>query len=76
MYDISRDEIAKMTVEQKLALIDALWESIDPAERPLPPLSEAQRAELERRLQIIEQVEAEATPWEDVRARFQQRRPY
>jgi putative addiction module component (TIGR02574 family) len=76
MNDVLRDEIAKMTVEQRLALIDALWESIGPAGPPSAPLTEVQRAELERRLETIDQDEAHASPWEDVRARFQQRRPY
>jgi putative addiction module component (TIGR02574 family) len=76
MDKLTRDEIEKMTVEQRLALIDALWDTIEPTDRPSPPPTAAQRAELVRRLDTIERDEVQASTWKDVRARLQQRRPY
>lgn len=42
-------EIAKLSVEERRALIDDLWDSIE-AEQALPPLSDAQAALLDARL--------------------------
>jgi putative addiction module component (TIGR02574 family) len=38
---LSPDEIAELTVDQRLELIDALWDSLDEDELPLPPEDEA-----------------------------------
>ena len=57
-----------LSVEDRIALAQALWESAaQEAERA--PLSEVQRRELERRLaDSIARLEA-VVPWEEVKAR-------
>lgn len=58
----------RLSVEDRLAVADAIWDSVarDAEAAPLPP---AQRAELERRLaDSIARPEA-VTPWEVVKAR-------
>lgn len=58
----------RLSPEDRLAVAEALWESIA-QEAEAAPLSEAQRAELERRLaDSIARPEA-VTPWEVVKAR-------
>ncbi len=57
----------KLSVEQRLALIEDIWNSIDADESSAMQLSDAQRAELGARL-----VEDDATPddvvsWEEIK---------
>lgn len=58
----------KLSVEDRLALADAIWESVA-REMEASSLTAAQRAELERRLaDSIARPEA-ITPWEQIKAR-------
>ena len=57
--------LADLSVDEKLELIDDLWTSIDFSELPLTP---EQRAELDRRLDRLEQEGPVGVPWEQVRA--------
>jgi putative addiction module component (TIGR02574 family) len=58
----------QLPAEDRLALAEALWESVA-REKEQAPLSEAQRTELERRLaDSIARPEA-VTPWEEIKAR-------
>jgi putative addiction module component (TIGR02574 family) len=60
--------IADLGVEDKLALAEALWDSVA-ADIERSPLTEVQRCELERRLaDSIARPDA-VTPWEVVKAR-------
>jgi putative addiction module component (TIGR02574 family) len=58
-------DIDRLDVEQRLRLIERLWESLskDPAAIPLTP---AQRAELDRRLDEVEQGDTRGIPWDEV----------
>jgi putative addiction module component (TIGR02574 family) len=56
----SREEIAKMSEAEKVALLDALMDSLDPPDRPSSYITEAQKAELRRRHATIEADEVEA----------------
>ncbi|HKB36649.1 MAG TPA: addiction module protein [Gemmataceae bacterium] len=59
--------IDKLSIEDRLALIQAIWDSI--ATEPHPPLlTEAQRQELERRLAAHEANPEDVIPWEQVKA--------
>lgn len=65
--------IDRMSVEDRIALATAIWDSI--AAEPHPPLlTEAQRQELERRLADHALNPDDVVPWEQVkveaRARF------
>ncbi len=67
MDKIPLAEILKLTVAERLQLIERIWDSIAADPEPVP-LTEAEREELDRRL-----AEAEASPgvgrsWADVRA--------
>jgi putative addiction module component (TIGR02574 family) len=58
----------RLSVEDRLAVADAIWDSVA-RDAEAAPLPEAQRAELERRLaDSIARPEA-VTPWEIVKAR-------
>jgi putative addiction module component (TIGR02574 family) len=58
--------IDRLTVEDRLALAEEIWESVA-AEVERQPLTEAQRAELERRAAADANPDA-GIPWEVVRA--------
>jgi putative addiction module component (TIGR02574 family) len=60
--------IDRLSVEDRLALVEAIWDSLA-REVEQAPLPEAQRQELERRLaDSIARPDA-VTPWEVVKAR-------
>lgn len=58
--------IHHLTIAERLALVAAIWDSIaDEVERA--PLTEAERAEIDRRLAAHEADPSAAIPWEQVR---------
>jgi putative addiction module component (TIGR02574 family) len=57
--------IAALSSEERLRLIEELWDSLD--EKPeTVPLTNAQREELDRRLDDLERSGPEGIPWEQV----------
>jgi putative addiction module component (TIGR02574 family) len=59
--------IDRMSVEDRIALATAIWDSI--AAEPHPPLlTEAQRLELERRLADHAANPEDVVPWEEIQA--------
>ncbi len=62
----------RLSLEDRLAVAEAIWDSVA-RDTAAVPLSEAQRAELERRLaDSIARPEA-VTPWEVIKARALER---
>lgn len=59
------DQLLKLSSAEKIDLIGELWDSIPPTE--LPPLTEAQVAELDRRMAEHNADPSSAEPWEQVR---------
>lgn len=47
-------DIGKLTTEERLQLIEELWESLGPEERERLPLTSEQQEELDRRLDALE----------------------
>ncbi len=67
-----RAEIAKLTYDEKLRLVHDLWDEID-READLTPLSDDQRAEVERRLREHEANPGKYQTWEEVRREIEDR---
>ncbi len=65
-------DLSKLTVAERIQLAEDLWDSVA-AETGELPLTEAQKAELERRLADFERDPAAGEPWEVVRARIERR---
>jgi putative addiction module component (TIGR02574 family) len=65
-------DISKLTQEERLRLLEELWESLsrDPS---LLPLTEAQRQELDRRLDELENDDHAGIPWTEVLAQIRGR---
>ena len=56
-------DIRRLTAEERLALLSDLWDSLAPEEIPL---TEAQRTELDHRLDDLEADTDLGIPWEEV----------
>ena len=57
--------IGDLTPEERLRLIEELWDSLNEAPQSIP-LTNAQREELDRRLDDLERSGPEGIPWDDV----------
>jgi putative addiction module component (TIGR02574 family) len=62
-------ELARLSPRQRLDLIEALWESLDDKD---VPVTEAQRAELDRRIAGFEQDREQSIPWDQLSAELRQ----
>lgn len=69
---LSQDELARLTPEERLALISQLWDSLESDQLPL---NAAQRAELDRRLESLEQDRREGVTWAELKAELERRCP-
>jgi putative addiction module component (TIGR02574 family) len=65
-------DLSRLTAEEKLDLIDALWRSLTPADQP--PSSDL-RAELGHRLDRLDREGLVGVAWEDVRAEMRTGKP-
>jgi putative addiction module component (TIGR02574 family) len=66
-------DIRKLTHEQRLQLLEALWESLSQDPDRIP-LTAAQREELDRRLDELELDGAGGIPWDEVLAQIRDRK--
>ena len=60
-------EIENLTLKERLALLGDLWDSLSPQD---VPFTEAQRSELDRRLDEFEQDRDPGIPWGEVLRRI------
>lgn len=63
-------DIASLSPDQRLTLIGELWDSLDPNEIPL---TDAQKEELDRRLDDLEHDPSSGTPWQVAFERIRKR---
>ncbi len=68
MSPLAALDIDRLTVEEKLELIGRLWDSIPDTE--LPPMTESQLRELNRRIADADANPHLGRPWEEVKARL------
>ncbi len=61
-------DVSKLLPEERLRLLEELWDSLSDEDIPLPT---AQRSELDRRLDDLEREGPRGIPWEDVLKRLQ-----
>jgi putative addiction module component (TIGR02574 family) len=64
-------ELARLSPRQRLDLIEALWESLGDND---VPVTEAQRAELDRRIAGFEDDREQSISWDQLSAELRQRR--
>ncbi|MBK9243893.1 MAG: addiction module protein [Burkholderiales bacterium] len=61
-------EIARLSLAERIQLVEDLWDSIAAEASHSLPLTEEQLAELQRRAQAHKEHPGAAIPWEQVRA--------
>jgi putative addiction module component (TIGR02574 family) len=64
--------IDRLGVEDRLSLIEQIWDSI-PANSAAAPLTDAQRAELDRRIANHDENPSDVVTWEEVKASIAER---
>jgi putative addiction module component (TIGR02574 family) len=64
-------ELMELTPEERIDLVEDLWDSIEPGD--MPPLTADQKEEIERRLAEHRRDPSTAITWEEVKARLQSR---
>ena len=69
---LTYDELARLTPPERLALISQLWDSLEADQLPL---TAAQQAELDRRLDTIDQDRREGITWEALKTELERRCP-
>ena len=69
---LTRDEIVRLSPPDRLALIAQLWDSL---EQHQVPLSQAQEAELERRLDSLDRDRSQGVTWRELKTELEQRCP-
>ena len=67
-------DVASLSIEERLQLPDELWESLCTTPDAIP-LTEAQRAELDRRLGAADSEGTVGIPWEEAVLRIRRRAP-
>ena len=66
-------DIDRLGIEERLTLVEEIWDSIA-ANSAAVPLTEAQRIELQERIEEDDARPDDVTPWEQVRASTLSRR--
>jgi putative addiction module component (TIGR02574 family) len=69
---LTQDELVRLTPPERLALISQLWDSLEDGQLPL---TATQRAELDRRLETLDQDRREGITWTTLKAELKQRCP-
>ena len=62
-------DLHSMTSEEKLRLLEELWEELSQNPNSIP-LTKAQQEELDRRIDELDRGDTEGIPWDDVLARL------
>jgi putative addiction module component (TIGR02574 family) len=65
-------DIARLSFEERLRLLDELWESLSRTPEAIP-LTEPQREELDRRMDELDREGLVGIPWEEVLRRIRGR---
>lgn len=68
--DRSNVDIGSLTPQERLALLEEIWASLEPEDLPV---TDAQRAELDRRLDDLERDRDPGIPWDEVQRRIRER---
>jgi putative addiction module component (TIGR02574 family) len=69
MGQVSISELLKLPVAERIRIVEALWDSIAASPESLE-LSEAERAELDRRWEEFQRDPSTGSAWSEARARI------
>ena len=68
MKPITLEEVLRLPVSERIRVVEAIWDSIADSPEAVD-LSDEQKAELDRRLEGLEQNPNAGSPWSEVRDR-------
>lgn len=69
MGSVLPDDILAMSVDERIRLVEEVWDSIAATPEAVP-LTAAQREQLDTRLEAYEENPQAGSPWEEVKARI------
>lgn len=69
MSSLPIDAILRLSVPERIQIVEDIWDSIAATPEQLP-LTDAQRTELDRRLEAHDADPSSALPWDEVRSRL------
>ena len=69
MNKVSMADVLELSVAERIQMVEDIWDSIVAMPKPLS-LTQAQRDELDRRLEDYHQNPDEGSPWEEVKKRI------
>lgn len=67
---VSFEDILRLSVTERVRLVENIWDSIAASPESLP-ITDAQRRELDRRLERLARDRSGLSSWEDVRSRLE-----
>lgn len=70
MHPILKVDISQLSVSERIQLAEDLWDSILTDSNADVPLSESQKQELDRRLELRRQNPQQGSSWEEVKQRL------
>lgn len=73
MYTVRLEDILQLSVAERLILMEKIWDSIAATPDELP-LTQAQRAELDRRLEAHAKNPEDVQTWDELKAKIRQRK--
>ena len=73
MSRISLADVLSLSVSERIQLVEDIWDSIATT-APSPGMTEAQRAELDRRLKAHEKDRQAGSPWAEVKQQVLERK--
>ena len=65
-FSATLSAINLLSIDERIRLVEAVWDSIA-TEQPIPPVTEAQKIELDRRLAAHRAAPDDVIPWETVK---------
>ena len=73
MSKVSMADVLELSIPERIKLVENIWDSIAAVPEALP-LTDAQRAQLDSRLEDFQKYPERGSPWEEVKARILKRR--
>ena len=73
MSTLAKSDVLNLSVSERIQLVEDIWDSIAEVPGELP-LSEAQKVELDRRLEAYHRNPDQGSPWAEVKERIRSRR--
>ncbi len=70
MNAIRMSDVLELSAPERVRLVQAIWDSIEAVPEDVP-VTEAEREELDRRLDAYYRDPSAGTPWSEVKARLQ-----